>query len=88
MTNPLNGRALPLSGPASDIVPVTPNDTNQLSRLASALFVETGGVVVIETLAGHMRTISVPDFTTIPVLTWRVYESGTTATGIHALVTT
>jgi hypothetical protein len=88
MTSPLNGRALPLSGPASDIVPVTPSDTNHLSHLASALFVEAGGVVVIETLAGSTRTISVPDFTTIPVLTSRVYASGTTATGIHALVTT
>lgn len=88
MTHPLKGRALPLNGPASDVVPVTPNDTTELARAASALYIETGGALVIETLDGATRTITVADFATLPVVTTKVLSTGTTATGIHALVTT
>ena len=54
--------------------------------VAIALYVETGGTVVVDTVAGETRTISVADFSILPLGTTRVRATGTTATGIHALV--
>ncbi len=86
MTNPFQGRTLPLSGPATDILPITPSDTADLTAVAIALYVETGGDLVINTVAGQTRTIAVDDFSILPVGTTRVLSTGTTATGIHGMV--
>lgn len=86
MSNPFEGRALDLSGPASDLVPVTPNNGADLPVTAVALYVETGGTVVFDSVAGMTRTVQVADFAILPVGTRRVRATGTTATGIHALV--
>ncbi|MEQ3625797.1 MAG: hypothetical protein ABNH26_03805 [Celeribacter sp.] len=87
MTNPFQNRALPLDGPASDIVPVTPDDGTDLLDTASALYVEIGGAVALVTLRGASRVVTVPDMTVLPVAARRVLATGTTASGIHALVT-
>lgn len=86
MTNPFDTRILPISGPARDIQPVTPNDGADLPQVAVALYVETGGVIVAKTPTGDTRTVTVPDFTLLPVGICRVLATGTTATGLHALV--
>jgi len=84
--NPFKTRTQTLSGPATDAVPVVPDDATDLTNYAVALFVETGGALIIDTIAGQTRTINVPDFTILPVGARRVRSTGTTATGIHALV--
>lgn len=84
--NPFANRTLSTSGPATDALPVTPDDAADLPMVAIALYVETGGAVVIDTVAGETRTIAVADFSVLPVGTRRVRATGTTATGIHALV--
>lgn len=84
--NPFHNRASSLSGPATDIQPVTPNDATDLSDVAVALYIETGGTIVFDAVTGETRTVSVADFSIMPVGVGRVRSTGTTATGIHALV--
>lgn len=86
MPNPFSNRAASLSGPASDVQPVVPNDGTDLAVMAIALYVEKGGVLSVITTAGAQRQISLPDFSILPVGVRRVRATGTTATGIHALV--
>ena len=86
MANPLSNRALPLSGPATDIAPITPDDVNDLPDIAMALYVETGGAISVVTARGQTRTLAVADYAILPVAVRRVRATGTTATGLHALV--
>lgn len=84
--NPFTQRARSLSGPATDALPIVPNDSHDLGHIAIALYIEVGGTVVIDTVAGETRTIAVADFTILPIGTRRVRATGTTAAGVHALV--
>lgn len=84
--NPFAHRARSIHGPATDALPVTPDDATDLPMVAIALYIETGGTVVLDTVAGETRTISVADFSILPLGTSRVRSTGTTAAGIHALV--
>jgi hypothetical protein len=84
--NPFQNRALSLSGPATDIIPVVPSDATDLTLVAPALYVTTGGLVSIVTVAGVARQVLVADFSILPVGVRRVNATGTTASGIHALV--
>lgn len=85
MQAPFN-RAMPLSGPALDIVPVVPSDGSLLGEPAIGLYCEVGGDVVIDTITGTQRTVAVADMSILPVGVTRVYATGTTATGLHAMV--
>ncbi|MCC5992946.1 MAG: hypothetical protein JJT99_10515 [Rhodobacteraceae bacterium] len=78
--------ALTPAGPATDILPVTPDDGTDLPLAASALYVETGGTVSVITIRGQMRSIELGDLALLPVGVRRVRATGTTASGIHALV--
>lgn len=86
MTNPFASRAPSLSGPATDMVPVTPSDGSNLPNVALALYVETGGTLSVVTVGGGTRSIVVPDFAILPVGIVRVRATGTSAAGIHAMV--
>ncbi len=85
MTNPFKNRAPGLSDPTRDIIPVTPSDTIPLVSIAQALYVETGGSLVIVTVSGATRTVNVSDNAILPVGVAQVMATGTTAGGIHAL---
>ena len=86
MTNPFASRLVPLSGPARDLMPVAPDDASDLSKTAVSLYVETGGSLSLVTEAGEARDVTVPDFMVLPWGVRRVNATGTTASGIHALV--
>ena len=86
MRNPFENVALGPAGPATDILPVTPQDGGDLPVVASALYVETGGTLAIRTLHGTLRSVKVADFSLLTVAVRGVEATGTTATGIHALV--
>jgi hypothetical protein len=86
MFNPFENREPSLSGPTSDILPVVPSNSVDLPMIALALYVQTGGVLSIITLAGNERSVAVADFSILPVAVRRVNLTGTTATGIHAMV--
>ena len=86
MSNPFENRVSSLSGPATDILPVTPDDATELSEVAIALYVETGGALTIVTVRGNTRTVTVDDRSILPVGVRQVHATGTSATGIHAMV--
>ncbi|MCV6823115.1 MULTISPECIES: spike base protein, RCAP_Rcc01079 family [Halocynthiibacter] len=86
MHNPFENRQPNLNGPSTDLVPVAPNDTTDLSSVALALYIETGGTLVILTEKEETRTVKVSDFMTLPTGVRRVFATGTTASGIHAFV--
>ena len=86
MSNPFENRVVSIQGPAQDLSPVTPDDGADLPDVAIALYVETGGTIVIDTVVGALRTVEVADFSILPVGTRRVRATGTSASGIHALV--
>lgn len=86
MTNPFANRAASIQGPARDLLPVTPDNNTDLAQVAVALFVETGGTVSIVTVNGNTRTVTLPDFSLLPVGATRVMATNTSASGIHALV--
>ncbi len=84
MTNPFKNRTNTLNGPATDLVPVTPNNNNDLADVAVALYVETGGTISLITVKGETRSVTVGDLSILPVGVSRVRSAGTTASGIHA----
>lgn len=86
MTNPFANRTPSLNGPATDIAPVTPDDATDLPDVAVALYVEQAGTISLVTVRGRARSVSVADNAILPVGVRRVAATGTTATGIHALV--
>lgn len=86
MSNPFENRVASLSGPATDILPVTPSDVTVFPNVAIALYVETGGTVSLVTVAGGIRSVTVADQSILPVGVRQVNSTGTTATGIHAMV--
>lgn len=88
MTNPFENRTSSLAGPATDILPVTPNDVTEMPDVAIALYVETGGNLSVLTARGGVRSLTVANNSILPVGIKRVNASGTTATGIHAMVIT
>ena len=68
MANPYSGRAVPIGGPATDIIPVTPNDAADLPHAALALYVTTGGNLEIDTISGDAtRIVAVSDVSLLPV---------------------
>lgn len=86
MSNPFTQRTPSLDGPALDILPVTPSDSIDIPSVAIALYVEVGGLISILTVAGGNRVVALGDRSYLPVGVVRVMATGTTATGIHALV--
>lgn len=86
MSNPFETRSASLSGPARDLVPVTPSDATALSQVAVALYVETGGLVSFVSEAGVTRSVALTDGAILPVGVRQVLASGTTASGIHAFM--
>ncbi|MHA3914928.1 spike base protein, RCAP_Rcc01079 family [Halovulum sp. GXIMD14793] len=86
MTNPFNRRANSLSGPGIDYVPVTPDDATDLTDVAASIYVEGAGAVSFVSVKGQARTVNVSDFGWIICGATRILATGTTATGIHAVV--
>ncbi|MEJ2003135.1 MAG: hypothetical protein P8X51_14660 [Maritimibacter sp.] len=86
MSNPFQKRVPSLNGPALDILPITPADGTDLSSVAIALYIESGGPLSILTANDQTRSVTMADFSYLPVGGKRVNATGTTATGIHALM--
>lgn len=84
MSNAHSGRAAATSGSATDLMPITPDDQNDLPVTATALYAELGGDVTFISLRGETRTVTVGDLAILPVQVRRVLASGTTANGLHA----
>ena len=86
MPNPFSGHSPSRFGSVSDWVPVTPSDTDALATPALGLYVEVAGAVSFVAHSGATRTVNVPANGWLICAMTQVRASGTTATGIHALV--
>ena len=71
---------------ARDLVPVTPSDTVDLAIDARALRIGTGGTLRVTTIAGNVRNTIVIDNERLELQVTRVHATGTTATGIEAMI--
>ena len=88
MSNPFNFDTKS-TGLVFDMLSVTPNDSTDnvgAGNVAIGLYIENGGTVVFLTKDGNERTVVVPDAFYLVCSVTRVKSTGTTATGIHALV--
>jgi len=76
-----------VSSPATRAVAVVPHDVNALADVPKALFVGTGGTLVLRG-AGNADTIfkNVPDGSVLPFRAQFVRATGTTAADIVALL--
>jgi len=89
MANPFKGAPVELHGLVYDMVPVTPDDSNDNvgdGNIAIGLYITTGGAVKFLNKDGVERTVTVPDNFYLVCSVKRVMSSTTNATGIHALV--
>lgn len=83
MSNPFKNRAVPLSGPALDLVPITPDDNASFPEMGVAFYATTGGNVALVTASGASRTVAVADYMLVPLGVSKILQTGTTASGIH-----
>ena len=86
--NPFKGVGSNLTGAVVDLKPVTPSNTIDFSDgvVAIGVYITVGGDIKIRTARNKERTITVPDNFYLICSCKRVFATGTTATGIHALV--
>lgn len=77
--------ALGLESPAVNLIEITPNDTQDLSEFSRALNVAVSGMVRVTTVRGDTATINIAAGIPFPVRVRRVWQTGTTASGICAL---
>ena len=75
-----------LESPASQLASVTPSDTADLLQASRALNVAASGTVRITTVQGSTATVFVAAGIAFPVRAARVWATGTTATGIVAML--
>ena len=87
MSNPFQDRKrVELNGSVTDMVPVTPSNSVDLANVAIGLYITVAGNVTFHNMDGVSRTIAVPDNFYLICSVKRVLATGTTATGIHAII--
>ena len=89
MGNPFRGVDGQLNGSVYDMVPVTPADGSDnvgTGNIAVGLYVTNAGDVSFDNKDGVTRTVTVPDNFYLVCSVKRVKSTGTSASGIHALV--
>lgn len=64
---------------------VAPSDTANLSPIAWALYIGTGGTLKVDTLGGQIGVALTVPAGLFPLMVTKVYATGTAATGIIAL---
>jgi hypothetical protein len=86
--DPFKGIGNNLTGAVKDMLSITPHDSNLFDDgvVAIGLYITVGGTVKFTTSQGNARTVTVPDNFYLICSAKRVFATGTSATGIHALV--
>jgi hypothetical protein len=71
-----------LESPATRLATVTPSDTTNLAFVSRALNAATAGSVRVTTLGGDTETVTIAAGTAFPLRATRIWQTGTTATGL------
>ena len=74
-----------LESPATHLLAVTPDDATDLAYISRALNVAQGGALRVTTIGGDTETFYIAAGQPFPIRVSRVWQTGTTATGIVAL---
>jgi hypothetical protein len=69
-----------------DLIPVVPSDTVDLPTMARGLRIGTGGTLRFVSRAGFLRNTTVATGEYFIIAVRRVHVTGTTATGIEAII--
>ena len=87
MADPFSGAVDSVIAPATKAVAVVPHDADALANIPKALFVGTGGHLVLRGVGGGADVTfrNVPDGSVLPVRAQFVRATGTTAADIVAL---
>ena len=86
MPNSFANRARGANAPSVTVFEVTPDDTTDLPQTTSALNVATPGTVRITTADGSVSDLTIHPGHAFPVRASRIWQTGTSATGIRGLV--
>jgi hypothetical protein len=74
-----------LESPATRLLAVVPSDGSDLAFVSRALNVSGSGLIRVTTAGGDIATVHVAAGTAFPIRATRVWQTGTTATGIVAM---
>lgn len=87
MTDPFSFVADQVSAPATRATAVTPHDSNPLADIPKALFIGTGGTLVVRGVrdTSDATFVNVASGSILPLRTSHVRATGTTAADIVAL---
>jgi hypothetical protein len=89
MSNPFTGSGGNLTGIATDVIPITPNNDADIGAGVVAIGIickGSAGNVVVVTAKGNERTYPISVGETLPVGISRVKATGTTATALWAFI--
>ena len=86
MSDPFANRMRTPADPAVSVFAITPDDGTDLAQPTIAINVTTPGKVHVTTVDGTEGTISIHPGQAFPIRVARVWDTGTTATGITGLV--
>lgn len=86
MSDPFANHAPGLESPATLLAAITPDDSTDLAVPSRALNVLQSGTVQLTTTGGTTATLYIAAGIGFPVRARRVWATGTTATGIVAML--
>lgn len=86
-SNPFELSADSVSSPARNCVAIVPNDATDLPVVTKAIYVGTGGNIVVRTIEGaaDVTFANVPTGTVLPIRARAIRATGTTASQIVGL---
>ena len=86
MPDPFSDRMRSPRDPAVTVFDIVPDDGTDLIHVTTSLNVATPGTVRVTTVDGSTADLSLHPGQAFPVRVQRVWQTGTTATGIRGLV--
>lgn len=85
MKDIFDGFAGGLESPATHVLAATPSDTADLTHASRAINVAGAGAVRVTTIGGTTGIVYVAAGVPFPIRATRIWQTGTTATGIAVL---
>lgn len=85
MSDPFSSFTRSPNDPAVSVFEITPDDTTDLPTVTLALNVASPGTVRVTTLDGSISDVSIVPGHAFPLRVRRVWQTGTSATGICGL---